>query len=253
MKTTLNGSYQNQNFTVDLSQAFDLSIPLHAGENQVNCYYAEPVRFETIRFDNFVGSVAEGGPCNYQKLNLTPHGNGTHTECYGHISPDPLATIDRCLEPSLWVAQLITLQPRRHQEDQIIFWEDMEAQLQDFQPEALIIRTLPNETDKKTRAYSGSNPPYLEAEVTKQIAQRTVKHLLIDLPSLDREEDGGALKAHRAFWQYPQNTRKDCSVTELIYVEQHIPDGKYLLNLQVMPLQMDAAPSRPVIFPLIFE
>jgi hypothetical protein len=40
------------------------------------------------------------------------------------------------------------------------------------------------------------------------------------------------------------------TVTELIYAPDPIPDGHYLLNLQVAPLLADAAPSRPVLYPV---
>ena len=59
-------------------------------------FLADPVIFETIRSGNFIGSVREGGSVNYQKLHITRHGNGTHTECYGHILDDETATIHSC-------------------------------------------------------------------------------------------------------------------------------------------------------------
>ena len=77
-----------------------------------------------------------------------------------------------------------------------------------------------------------------------------VKHLLIDLPSVDKEDDGGALVGHKIFWKYPENTRKKCTITELIYVSNSIKDGLYLLNLQFVPFENDASPSRPIIFNL---
>ena len=84
--------------------------------------------------------------------------------------------------------------------------------------EAIVIRTLPNSEVKKTMAYSNTNPPYLQKEAAQLLKDLGVKHLLIDLPSVDKEQDNGVLAAHHAFWDYPQNTRMDCSITELIYV-----------------------------------
>ncbi len=40
------------------------------------------------------------------------------------------------------------------------------------------------------------------------------------------------------------------TITELIYVPDHVPDGEYLLNLQIAPFNADASPSRPIIFPI---
>ena len=78
-----------------------------------------------------------------------------------------------------------------------------------------------------------------------------VKHLLIDLPSVDKEKDEGALKAHKAFWDVNGKTRKDCTITEFIYVPNKIADGTYFLNLQIAPFENDATPSKPVLYTLI--
>ncbi len=241
----------NQLFTFDLSQPYDLSIPIQEGKQNPNCYWAEPPYFETIRAGDFVGSVALGGSCNYQKISLTPHGNGTHTECYGHISADK-ATINALHKNFFSLAQLISVLPQSHNEDKIIFWEQIEALLPPNIPiEALIIRTLPNDETKKTRNYNQSNPPYLHSLVGEKLAERNIQHLLVDLPSVDREIDGGRLAMHKAFWQYPHSVRQNATITELIFVENYIPDGTYLLNLQIISLETDASPSKPLIYPLI--
>jgi len=74
-----------------------------------------------------------------------------------------------------------------------------------------------------------------------------IEHLLIDLPSIDPEVDGGALAAHRALWTEDGRHR---TITELIRVPTSLTDGLYLLNLQVAAFENDAAPSRPVVFAL---
>lgn len=240
----------NQLFTFDLSQPYDLSLPIRDGSENPNCYGAENPVFETIRAENFIGSVALGGSCNYQKITLTPHGNGTHTECYGHISAEK-ATINTLHKDFFALAQLITLTPQPHNEDKVIFWEQIEPLLLKHLPlEALIIRTLPNELSKKTRNYNQTNPPYLDSKIGEKLAERNILHLLVDLPSVDKEIDGGKLAMHKAFWQYPHAIRHTATITELIFVENHIPDGIYLLNLQIISLETDASPSKPIIFPI---
>jgi arylformamidase len=117
-------------------------------------------------------------------------------------------------------------------------------------PEALILRTLPNDTAKQKRHYSGTNPTYLEPALAQYLAEHQIHHLLLDLPSVDREEDGGALLAHHAFWQYPHATRREATITELIFVPDEVTDGLYLLNLQVTSLVLDASPSKPVLYRL---
>jgi hypothetical protein len=117
--------------------------------------------------------------------------------------------------------------------------------------EALVIRTLPNIDGKKLNQYSGNNPTYLAPELGAYLANQNIKHLLVDLPSVDREEDGGALATHHAYWQYPFNTRLDATITELIFVNNEIEDDIYLLNIQIASFESDASPSKPVLYKLI--
>jgi hypothetical protein len=80
--------------------------------------------------------------------------------------------------------------------------------------------------------------------------------LLIDLPSVDREEDEGKLLAHKAFWNVKDvnNLNTDaclnCTITEMIYVNNEVQDGSYILNLQIASFENDASPSKPVLYSL---
>ena len=122
-----------------------------------------------------------------------------------------------------------------------------------------MVRTLPNDLEKRHRAYSGSPSPapYFLPDAMRWLVEREVISLVVDLPSLDRADDGGHLAAHRVYWGLPpgsddaaQATRGRALVTELAYVPDSIPDGLYLLDLQVPAFASDAAPSRPVLYPL---
>lgn len=244
-------SYLGQVYSFNPMEPLDISMALHQEEPQVECFWAEPASFETIVVGDFVGSVAEGGSTNYKRVHITPHGNGTHTECYGHISPDADATIHNCLKRFLFMARLITVTPQKLDNgDVIIPLEGVMKELQGVKTEAVILRTLPNTDEKLARHYSGTNPPYLEHSIAELLAALEIEHLLLDLPSVDRELDEGKLLAHHAFWQYPHNTRKGATITELVYVPNSIPDGSYLLNLQITSLQLDASPSKPVLYKL---
>ena len=101
------------------------------------------------------------------------------------------------------------------------------------------------------RQYTGTNPPYLLEQTANFIAARNILHLLIDLPSVDKEKDNGALLAHRAFWNMDGENRTDATITELIYVPNDIEDGTYLLNMQMAAFENDASPSRPVLYKII--
>jgi kynurenine formamidase len=115
-------------------------------------------------------------------------------------------------------------------------------------PPACVLRTLPNHSEKKQMHYTNTNPAYLEAAAAEWLADLGVEHLLLDLPSVDRERDGGKLEAHHAFWRYPAQTRLHCTITELIFVPDDAPDGLYLLNIQTAAFDLDASPSRPVLY-----
>lgn len=233
----------------DLSAPVDISLPLSAKTPGVNCFYAPPFQAEPLVAGNFTGSVLAGAPVNFFNVWLNPHGNGTHTECMGHIS-DQGYTINNCLKQFHFVARLLSIAPERLPDGDLMITADaLTRAMQTLDPvEALVLRTLPNDGDKRTRQYSGTNPPYLEAAAAAWMAQNGIKHLLIDLPSVDRESDGGALAAHKAFWQYPGEDRLDCTITELIFVPDDISDGLYLLNLQIASFELDASPSKPVIY-----
>ena len=101
---------------------------------------------------------------------------------------------------------------------------------------------------KINKQYTNTNPAFLTEEAALYLHQQNINHLLIDLPSIDREVDDGKLLAHHAFWQYPLNTQIQRTVTEMIYVPNHIFDGTYILNLQIASFENDASPSKPVLY-----
>ncbi|MCB9185934.1 MAG: cyclase family protein [Flavobacteriales bacterium] len=233
-------------FTADLSEGIDLSIPVSVN-GKLNAYHAKPVRMEPFVMGNWIGEVKQGGSVNYRDIFFNPHGNCTHTECVGHIS-ETIYSVNRHFKQFHCVAQLISVEPLRLDNGDAVIGPEQLVGLQ--QTDAVIIRTLPNTVEKRNRNYSGTNPPYLLKETIEKLVVNGCKHLILDLPSIDREEDGGQLLGHKVFWNYPENPRMDCTVTELAFVPNAAKDGLYLLNLQVAPFENDAAPSRPLIFPL---
>ncbi len=246
MIITLN--HKGHEFKADLSRPLDISIPISRNDNP-NCYWAEAVKFETITMGDFVGSVAQGGSVNYEKLTLTPHGNGTHTECVGHIIDDEKATLHHLITKNHFVCQLISIEPIKSGDDLIIDFATF-SKLWDntINATAVVIRTLPNENSKTTRKYSSTNPPYVSSEICRFLNEKGVEHLIVDLPSVDKEVDGGKLAAHKAFWGVPDQIRSLATITELAFVDNTIEDGIYVLNLQTLNIEADAAPSRPVLY-----
>lgn len=238
--------HKAKTYSADLTEGIDLSIPV-SQSSKLNAYHAEPVRMEPFVMGDWIGEVKQGGPVNYRNIFFSPHGHGTHTECVGHISEE-IHSVDQHFSQFHCIAQLITISPVRTTEDDMVIMANQLPALLDT--DAVIIRTIPNDQDKRERVYSGANPPYLHHRTVAELVKNGCRHLILDLPSIDREEDGGKLLGHRAFWNFPDNPRMECTVTELAFIPDTVADGLYLLNLQVAPFENDAAPSRPVIFPL---
>ncbi len=242
-------SHKGKTYNADLSKPIDISIPLRTGEKNVNAWYVSPVKIEPVRMGDWVGDVKQGGSVNFRNIFFNPHGNGTHTECVGHISKEDY-TINQCLKKFFFIAELITILPDETDGDKIITKQHIVNCLGDKRPEAIVIRTLDNHISKIDKHYSNTNPPYLHHEAAQYIDELNIEHLLLDLPSVDKEVDGGKLLAHHAFWQYPNNTKLNRTITEMIYVPNTIFDGTYLLNIQIASFENDASPSKPLLFQL---
>jgi arylformamidase len=239
---------------IDLSKGLDISLPLSNSEKNPTAWYVQPPRFEPVMENGWVGSVELGGAVNFRNIYFNPHGHGTHTECLGHIT-QKIYSINQQLKTYFFHAVLISVVPEEVQnndETDFIITKKTLHVLQNFdRVEALVIRSLPNSFTKKTFQYSSTNPPYLSLDCLEEMNRLGVKHLLIDLPSVDRESDGGALAFHHSYWGVPEKLDVERTITELIYVDGKIPDGEYVLNLQVAPFENDASPSRPVLYPFL--
>lgn len=246
-------------YRFDAAGGIDISIPLQFGGEQPNAFYLPRAEAHVAEGRDFVGDTRRGGSCNCETITLNPHGNGTHTECVGHLSTNRIA-VSEVLRESFILAQLISVRTEEDgQGGDCIGREGIlnsTFNVQDSPVGGLIIRTLPNGESKKRAEWSGHNPPYLSADAAHFIRSLGVDHLLVDLPSLDREDDPN-LTAHRIFWNLPEQGQVEGEVTdgrtitEMIYVPDEVLDGLYLLNLQVPPFLLDAAPSRPLLYPLL--
>jgi arylformamidase len=249
-------THKNLILEVDLSKPIDISIPLTNTDANPIAWYIEKPAIEPVRFGDWIGKVSEGtSATNFNNIFFNPHGHGTHTECLGHITRD-FYSINQSLKLFFFTAELISVQPEIDGDDWIITRSQIEAALQNKMPEAIIIRTLPNHLEKLSMKYSNSNPPYLSESAAEFLREIGVLHLLIDLPSVDKEHDEGKLLAHKAFWNVKDvnnlndGARHNATITEMIFVPDSVSNGSYLLNLQIAPFENDASPSKPVLYQL---
>ena len=275
-------SVGNREGSVDLSKPVSLAIDLRfrAQQGQPRHFGAPPASSRPFAVPGFSGSVEHGASCNCQMLTLVPHCNGTHTECVGHLTREPadaygvtpfglLPALLLSIEPTNAEASGESTEPLPQPGDSLITksailesWAKADADAnrppRHFVPRALVLRTLPNGSDKQHRDYTDQTPPYLSREGAFLLVERGIEHLVVDLPSIDRSHDEGRLTAHRIFFGLPrgsttltQATRPHSTVTELAYIPDTVSDGAYLLELQVPALGGDAVPSRPLLYHLL--
>ena len=246
--------FNNKTYSFDLSKPIDISIAV-AEKSGSRAWYVDAPKITPVMTEHFNGSVKDGGAVNFKNVFFNPHGHGTHTECFGHISRE-FQSVNQSLNRHHFMAQLLSIAPKEIEEDEGRYIQKGDRVITASQVseavtegiEALVIRTLPNSTDKQNTDYSATNPPYMHPDAMREVVKKGVKHILIDLPSVDKENDGGQLLCHHIFWDYPNNPDITKTITELIYVEDKVEDGIFLLNLNPAALENDASPSRPVLY-----
>lgn len=260
-------------YAADLRSPVDLAIPLDFAGPQPRFFAPDAAYAEPLRAGGFTGSVAHGASCNCATYTVAPHCHGTHTECIGHLTAEPTHVVDFTpVAPAL--ALLVSVTPEAlgtgvavdpvapaDPTDRVIRRAQLAAAAARWLAvpwSALVVRTLPNDPARRHREYAGAAPaPYFLVDAMDWIVERGVGSLVVDLPSLDRADDGGHLAAHRRYWGLPpgatsaaQARRGRALVTELAYVPDTSGDGLYLLDLHVPAWAADAAPSRPVLYAL---
>ena len=247
----------SRKYAADMTRGISLAIPLRFDGPQPSFFGAPEAQAKAVKSGSFVGDVRQGGSCNVQSYTLVPHCNGTHTECVGHMVQEPVSLPD-CLPATPLPATLVSVTPKAQLIDATMLQAALlRHPLAGFH-RAMILRTLPNGEDKLARRYEGPLPcAYLGQDAAEFLVRTGVEHLLLDVPSLDPAEDEGRMSAHRVFWGMPVGShaladvrRPKATVTEMIYVPDSVPDGYYLLDLQIPAFMTDAAPSRPVIYPV---
>ena len=273
--TVMHFEHDGWQLVADLADPLPIAVPLDFGGPQPGFHSAPPATSRALRAGGFVGDTREGGSCNCEQLTLVPHCNGTHTECLGHVT-DERISIAETLRGGMHLALLLSVQPVAagstdetsdpppEPEDRLVTaaalarGRDAHAGLS---PQALVVRTLPNSLDRMSRQYAGPAPaPFLSREAAEWLVAASVAHLGLDIPSADRADDRGRLTAHRVFFGLPPGSRRSAdagrphaTITELAFIAPMVRDGWYLLDLQVPAFLSDAAPSRPLLYPVRFR
>lgn len=263
---------KGKNHRIDPDAPLNISIPLRFGGPQPNAYGVERASSRACEAGSLVGDTRRGGSCNFEQYKFIPHCNGTHTESVGHITFERISVHDS-LKDAFIPATLVSVEPEKAsatgetyavelaETDKLITRKKLEEALRGRDEnffEALVVRTLPNDEGKLTREYLETAPPFFSAEAMLFLREKGVRHLVCDLPSIDRIFDEGRLANHRIFWRVEpdsfetnENSLISNTITELAFVPDEIKDGSYILNLQIAAFAADAAPSRPVLFKVL--
>jgi arylformamidase len=241
----------------EMEGPFDLSLAIEIGKKRA--WYVDGMVRRPVRLGDWVGSVADGGDVNFFTLEFNPHAHGSHTETVGHICRGHYP-VNQIAIPWMQESLIITVHPSVKQDiGRCISWKDVEASIEASGglqgATALIVRCferIPNVADMD---HSNSDAPYFHFEVGSKLAELGIEHWLVDLPSVDREEDGGALACHRSFWKVgPKeskpnpDTRIHATISELLHIPSEVVDGRWHLQMNVSAMENDAAPCRPVVF-----
>ena len=242
--------YNSKKYKIDLSKPLDISIPIDVAKQNVNAWYIDDPKIFPVSDGNWIGNVAKGADVNFNNIHFNPHAHITHTECVGHIT-EKIHSVNEHLNQFFFLAEVITVAPEDFNGDFVISKKQLKLAIGNKKRDAIVIRTLPNLEEKKAKRYSNTNPTYLLEEGAVFLREKGIKHLLIDVPSVDKEKDEGKLLAHNAFWNTQNELRLDATITEFIYVGNTIEDGTYFLNLMIAPFENDASPSKPILYRLI--
>ncbi|QDG50723.1 cyclase family protein [Persicimonas caeni] len=263
-----------ESYRADMSRVWDLAIRLDFDGPQPNAFHLGEARAKAVEAGDFVGDTRLGGSANCADVHLNPHGNGTHTECVGHIVDEPVAVGELAKTP-LMPAVVLSVPlvsfadsgesygGKHADDDRVITRHALESAFAEIEApaafcQAAVLRTLPNSPDKTGRRYSGTNPPYPTSDAIAWLREMGCEHVVLDLPSLDREDDGGILPNHHQFFGVPQGEHSLAgaepsthTVTEMAFVSDEVADGIWLLDLQLPRFALDAAPSRPLLVEVI--
>lgn len=242
--------HNSKKHQIDLTKPIDISISLHSSGDNVHAWYIPPAKIYPVEFEGGKMLVSDGAVVNFNMIEFNPHSHITHTECVGHIT-EKVHSVNENLQQYFFFAEVITVAPEKLGNDFVISKKQIQGLLGNKKREAIVIRTLPNLSDKKVQQYSHTNPPYLLEEAAIYLREKGINHLLVDLPSVDKEEDEGRLVCHNAFWNTAGKTNLNATITEFIYVPNHVKDGAYFLNLMIAPFENDATPSKPILYKVI--
>lgn len=252
-------------YETDLAKPQSIAWPLHfdaakdpsSTARNPNAFGLPHPNVSAVSGEGYKLDVAAGGSVNCFEMNLCAHGSGTHTECRGHISKDG-GDIHQELDEGILPCLLVTVKPKRLDTASMLLAGKSDASdtvvsrdllsknplLLESTPFACAVIIRTRSSVLPVPQFTGTNPAYFTVGAIEFLRSRGCRHLLTDLPSIDREDDGGTTPSHHAF--FAGDDRR--TITEMARLPMNIGDGLYMLDLQIPPFVFESAPSRPRLF-----
>eukprot|EP00743_Colponemidia_sp_Colp-15_P005449 GILK01005858.1.p1 GENE.GILK01005858.1~~GILK01005858.1.p1 ORF type:complete len:764 (-),score=127.62 GILK01005858.1:137-2239(-) len=251
----------------------------------MDAFFMPKASSKPVQIGAFVGDRQVGSSCNVDIVTLCPHGDGTHTECAGHVLKEKLSLSDLRITGGNSAALLLTAfgvrigesgeryLAKHSEEDLVVTAKALDASYNTLLQQhgailssstipTLVIRT----SESAVRVFSGTNPTYLTLDAAQWIVDHKFSHVCVDLPSVDKEDDQGMLQVHRILMGLPTRAEEDeivtkeyiaslptRAVTEMCRIPSDIEDGVFLASIQIAPFEMDAAPTRILLYRAVEE
>ena len=250
-------THHGRTFRVDLSKPIDLSLPLRDGEGQVRAWCVDPVTHGTgaQRRHHLRREGRRTGEFPHDHLQPA-RARHAHRERWPHQSRE-IHPVGEQLKRYFFTAQVVSLLPEErrapdaNRTDLVITLEQLRNVVDERPPEALVIRTLPNDE---------GGPEGLERHQPTLPA----KHGLCLAAQHRREAPaaGPAQRGPRRGWWCAGRAPRLLGFPEHrgpgTHHQRDAPragrrcaTASYLLELQLPHFMNDAAPSRPVLYALL--
>ena len=149
--------YNSRKIAIDISKPLDISIAIDVTKENINAWYIDDPKIFPQKFDNEDIKVSNGSVVNFNNIHFNPHSHITHTECVGHIS-EKVHSINQNLKHFFFLAEVVTVAPELINDDFVISKKQLQSQIRNKKRDAIVIRTLPNLPEKKSKKYSNTNP-----------------------------------------------------------------------------------------------
>ena len=128
------GSQKEASFSA--ADFFDISIPISSNKEQVDAFHIPSAEFSPLKIgefvgkpflkirirDNCAGDTRQGGSVNCEIIKFCPHGNGTHTECIGHVTKERISITQLIKKQTNFIPSiLVTVTPEKISESGDIY------------------------------------------------------------------------------------------------------------------------------------